>query len=96
VDQLRAQKLGARIMELPSMATIEGVTLTTTTTTTTYVQNHEDEARSLIRALIDATRFFKTKKADTLAIMKKHCTERLNMQNDEEWNCFYDTQTASP
>jgi ABC-type nitrate/sulfonate/bicarbonate transport system substrate-binding protein len=91
VDQLRVQKLGARIMELPTMATIEGVTLTTTT----YVQNHEDEARSLIRALIDATRFFKTKKADTLAIMKKHCTERLNMQNDEEWNCFYDTQTAS-
>jgi hypothetical protein len=36
------------------------------------VQNHEDEARSLIRALVDATDFFKTKKAETLAIIKKH------------------------
>jgi hypothetical protein len=64
---------------------IEGVTLTTTTT---YVQNHEDEARSLIRALIDAIHFFKTKKADTLAIIKKNCTELLKIQNDEEWTVF--------
>jgi hypothetical protein len=65
-----------------------------TLTTTTYVQNQEDEARSFIRALVDATHFFKTKKADTLAIIKKHCTELLKMQNDEEWDCFYNTQAA--
>jgi ABC-type nitrate/sulfonate/bicarbonate transport system substrate-binding protein len=92
VDQLRASKFGARIMELPTMPMIEGVTLTTTTT---YVKNHEDEARSLIRALVDATHFFKTKKAETLAIIKKHCTELLKMQNDEEWDCFYETQASS-
>ena len=92
VDQLRARKLGARIMELPTMPMIEGVTLTTTTT---YVKNHEDEARSLIRALVDAIHFFKTQKAETLAIIKKHCTELLRIQNDEEWECFYETQAAS-
>jgi ABC-type nitrate/sulfonate/bicarbonate transport system substrate-binding protein len=92
VDQLRARKLGARILELPTMAMIEGVTLTTTTT---YVRNHEDEARSLIRALIDGIHFYKTKKGETLAILKKHCTELLKLQNDEEWECFYETQTAS-
>jgi ABC-type nitrate/sulfonate/bicarbonate transport system substrate-binding protein len=92
VDQLRARKFGAHIMELPTMPMIEGVTLTTTTS---YVKNHEDEARSLIRALVDATHFFKTKKADTLAIIKKHCTELLKMQNDEEWDCFYETQASS-
>jgi hypothetical protein len=92
VDQLRARKLGARIMELPTMAMIEGVTLTTTTN---YVRNHEDEARSLIMAMIDGIHFFKTKKADTLAIIKKHCTELLRIQDDEEWNCFYDAQAAS-
>jgi ABC-type nitrate/sulfonate/bicarbonate transport system substrate-binding protein len=92
VDQLRAGKFGAHITELPTMPMIEGVTLTTTTT---YVKNHEDEARSLIRALVDATHFFKTKKADTLAIIKKHCTELLKMQNDEEWDCFYETQASS-
>src|SRR5262245_56093210 len=74
------------------MAMIDGVTLTTTTT---YVLNHEDEARSLIMALIDATHFYKTKKAETLAILKKHCTELLKMQNDEERDCVYDTQAAS-
>jgi len=30
-------------------------------------QNHEDEARSLIMAMIDGIHFFKTKKSDTLA-----------------------------
>jgi hypothetical protein len=58
-------------------------------------QNHEDEARSLIMAMIDGIHFFKTKKSDTLAIIKKHCTELLRIQDDEEWNCFYDAQAAS-
>jgi hypothetical protein len=92
VDQLRARKFGARVLELPTMAMIEGVTLTTTST---YVQKHEDDARSLIMALIDATHFYKTKKAETLAIIKKRCTDLLKIQNDEEWNCFYETQAAS-
>ena len=92
VDQLRARKFGARIMELPSMAMIEGVTLTTTTT---YVKSHEDEVRSLILAMIDATHFFKTKKVETVAIIKKHCSELLKMQNDEEWDCFYENQSES-
>jgi ABC-type nitrate/sulfonate/bicarbonate transport system substrate-binding protein len=92
VDRLRALKFGARIIEVPSMAMIEGVTLTTTTT---YVKNHEDEARSLIMALIDGIHFFKTHKADTLKVVKKHCSELLKMRDDEEWDCFYDNQSAS-
>ena len=83
VDQLRARKLGARIMELPTMPMIEGVTLTTTMT---YVKNHEDEARSLIRALVDAIHFFKTQKAETLAIIKKHCTELLRYRTTKSGN----------
>ena len=71
VDRLRALKFGAKIIEVPPMAMIEGVTLTTTTT---YVKNHEEEARALIMALIDGIHFFKTNKADTLEIVKKHCS----------------------
>ena len=67
VDRLRALKFGAKIIEVPSMAMIEGVTLTTTTT---YVQNHEEECRALIMALIDGIHFFKTNKADTLKIVQ--------------------------
>jgi ABC-type nitrate/sulfonate/bicarbonate transport system substrate-binding protein len=92
VDQLRARKIGARIAELPTMPMIEGVTLTTTTT---YVKNHQEEARSLIRALIDGIHFFKTNKTETLAIIKKHCSDLLRIENDEEWDCFYDSQAAS-
>ena len=92
VDRLRALKFGAKINEVPSMAMIEGVTLTTTTT---YVKNHEDEARSLILALIDGIHFFKTNKAGTLAIVKQHCSELLKMRDDEEWDCFYENQAAS-
>jgi len=92
VDRLRALKLGAKIIELPSMAMIEGVTLTTTTT---YVQNHEEECRSLIMALVDGIHFYKTNKADTLKIVQKHCSELLKMHGDEEWNCFYENQAES-
>ena len=59
------------------------------------VQNHEDEDLSLIRVLIDAKHFFKTKETDTLALIKKHCTKLLEIQNDQQWGCFYNTQAAS-
>ena len=81
VDQLRASKLGARIMELPTMAMIEGVTLTTTTT---YVQNHEDEARSLIMAMVNAIHFFKTKKSTRWPSSKntaRSCSEYRTMRS---------------
>lgn len=92
VDRLRALKFGARIVEVSPMAMIEGVTLTTTTT---YVKNHEDEARALIMALIDGIHFFKTQKADTLRIVKQHCSELLKMRDETEWDCFYENQVAS-
>ena len=92
VDRLRALKFGAKIVEVPPMAMIEGVTLTTTTT---YVRNHEDEARALIMALIDGVHFFKTQKADTLRILQTHCSELLKMRDPEEWDCFYENQAAS-
>jgi ABC-type nitrate/sulfonate/bicarbonate transport system substrate-binding protein len=92
VDQLRARKFGARIVELPTMPMIEGVTLTTTTT---YVNQHEDEVRSLIMALADAVHFFKTRRQETLTVVRKHCSELLKIESDEEWTCFYDTQAAS-
>jgi ABC-type nitrate/sulfonate/bicarbonate transport system substrate-binding protein len=92
VDRLRALKFGAKIIEVPPMAMIEGVTLTTTTT---YVKNHEEEARGLIKALIDGVHFFKTKKADTLKILQTHCSELLKMRDAEEWDCFYENQAVS-
>ncbi len=92
VDRLRALKFGAKIIEVPPMAMIEGVTLTTTTT---YVKNHEEECRGLIMAMIDGTHFFKSNKADTLKIVKEHCSELLKMRSDEEWDCFYDNQVTS-
>lgn len=92
VDRLRALKFGADIVEVPPMAMIEGVTLTTTTT---YVKNHEDEARALIMALIDGIHFFKTQKSDTLRIVKQHCSELLKMRDEAEWDCFYENQVAS-
>jgi ABC-type nitrate/sulfonate/bicarbonate transport system substrate-binding protein len=92
VERHRALKLGAKIIDLAPMPMIEGVTLTTTTT---YVSQHEEECRSLVKALIDGIHFFKTKKADTVAIIKKHCSELLKMRDDEEWNCFYEDHAAS-
>lgn len=92
VDRLRAFKFGAKIVEVPPMAMIEGVTLTTTTK---YVSQHEHECRALIMALIDGVHFFKTRKAETLKILQTQCSELLKMRGDEEWDCFYENQAAS-
>jgi ABC-type nitrate/sulfonate/bicarbonate transport system substrate-binding protein len=92
VDQLRAKAIGAKIIEVPTMPMIEGVTLTTTTP---YVKNHEEEVRGLLLALIDAIHFFKTRREETLRIIKRTCTDLLRMENDKEWACFYDTQAES-
>mgnify|MGYP003296931262 CR=1 FL=1 len=53
------------------------------------------QVEHLIMALIDGIHFFKTNKVDTIKIVKKHCSQLLKMQNDEEWNCFYDNQAES-
>jgi ABC-type nitrate/sulfonate/bicarbonate transport system substrate-binding protein len=92
VEQLRGRSLGANIIEMPSMPMIEGVTITTTTT---YVNNHQEEIRGLLLALVEATHFFKTRRQDTLNILKQHCSDVLKHQSDEETELFYKTQENS-
>lgn len=90
VDRLRARALGATLIDVPSMDMIEGVTLTTTTP---YVQGHADEIRALIRALVDAVHFFKTRRDETLKIIKAHCGDKYD--TDEELDAFYDDQVLT-
>jgi hypothetical protein len=81
------------VIELPeSMAMIEGVTLTTTTT---YVNSHEEEVRSLLKALVDAIHFFRTRKRDTLDIINRTCKDLLKFQSGEEQSVFYENQAKS-
>jgi hypothetical protein len=35
------------------------------------------------------------KESRDISIIKNRCTELQKMQNDEEWECFYETQAAS-
>lgn len=90
VDKLRARAMGATLIDLPPMAMIEGVTLTTTTT---YVQDHPEEVRALIRALVDGVHFFKTRREETLEIIKTHCGNKY--ETDEELAAFYDDQVRT-
>ena len=66
---------------------IEGVTLTTTTR---YVQSHPQETEALLRALVDAIHFFKTRRDETLEIIGKHCRALLKLESDREVEQFYD------
>lgn len=86
VERLRAEAAGARVIELPTMAMIEGVTLTTTTR---YVHGHADEISALLHALVDAIHFFRTRRADTLAIINEHCRYLLRLRSDDELEHFY-------
>jgi ABC-type nitrate/sulfonate/bicarbonate transport system substrate-binding protein len=92
VEHLRGRALGANIVEMPSMPMIEGVTITTTTT---FVNSHQEEVHGLLLALVDATHFFKTRRQDTLNILKKTCGDILKHQSDEETDLFYKTQENS-
>jgi ABC-type nitrate/sulfonate/bicarbonate transport system substrate-binding protein len=92
VDQLRAKAIGAKVIELPTMPMIEGVTITTTTT---YVNGHEEEVRRLLYALVDAIHFFKTRRRETLEMISKTCANLLKFQSDEELSYFVDNQAGS-
>jgi ABC-type nitrate/sulfonate/bicarbonate transport system substrate-binding protein len=85
----RAKKLGARVIEVARMPMIEGVTATTTTT---YVNNHPEEVDGLLKAMVDAIHFFKTKKKDTIDLINKTCRDVLRLQSDEELDAFYDSR----
>jgi ABC-type nitrate/sulfonate/bicarbonate transport system substrate-binding protein len=86
IDQMRARKLGARIVELPSFPMIEGLTMTTTTR---WVNSHPEEVTALMHAFVDAIHFFKTRRQDTLDILNS-CGNILRTQGQEELEAFYD------
>jgi ABC-type nitrate/sulfonate/bicarbonate transport system substrate-binding protein len=93
IEQLRARAIGANVIELEtSMPMIEGVTVTTTTT---YVHNHQEEVRGLLHALIDAIHFFKTRRKDTIRILKEKCGDVVKLESDEEMELFYDNTEKS-
>jgi ABC-type nitrate/sulfonate/bicarbonate transport system substrate-binding protein len=89
VDKLRAQALGARVLDQPPMPMIEGPTLTTTTT---YVQNHPEEVSGLLHALVDAIHFFRTNRKGTLDIINRTCRDVLKLLSDDELEHLYRAQ----
>lgn len=92
VDRLRAEAIGANVIEVATMPMIEGVTITTTTT---YANSHKEEISGLLCALVDAIHFFKTRQRETLEIIREHCRDLLRLQSHEEVVCVYDNQAAA-
>jgi len=93
IEQLRSRAIGANVIELSSsMPMIEGVTVTTTTT---YVNSHQEEVRGLLLALVDAIHFFKTRRKDTIKILKEKCADVVKLESDEEMGLFYDNTEKS-
>jgi len=93
IEQLRSRAIGANVIELASsMPMIEGVTVTTTTT---YVNSHQEEVRGLLLALVDAIHFFKTRRKDTIRILKEKCADVVKLESDEEMSLFYDNTEKS-
>jgi ABC-type nitrate/sulfonate/bicarbonate transport system substrate-binding protein len=86
VEKIRAEALGARVLEQPVMPMIEGPTLTTTTT---FVQNNPEKVDSLLRALVDAIHFFKTEPKGTVDVINKTCRDLLRVLSDHELDALY-------
>src|SRR5581483_1531665 len=69
---------------------IEGLTATTTTT---FVNSHPEEVDGLLKAMVDAIHFFKTRKKDTIDLLNRTCRNILKFQSDEELDEFYDERS---
>jgi ABC-type nitrate/sulfonate/bicarbonate transport system substrate-binding protein len=87
IGQMRAKELGARVIELPTMPMIGGVTFTTTTR---YVNSHPEEISGLLHAMVDALHYFKTQKKGTIDVINKTCRDVLKLRSDEELDVFYE------
>lgn len=88
----RAVKAGAHVITVRAIPMIRGVTLTTTMT---FVKNHQDEIRRLTKGFVDAIHFFRTRKQETLEILKEHATPILKLQSDQEVETLYDEWAQS-
>ena len=88
----RAAKAGAHVITVRAIPMIRGVTLTTTMT---FVKNHQDEIRRLTKGFVDAVHFFRTRKRETLEILKEHATPILKLQSDEEVETLYEEWAQS-
>lgn len=64
----RAQAAGLRVHHLPPMPMVHSITFTTTTPR--LAQGDEDFGERIMRVLVDATHFLKTRKEETLELMK--------------------------
>lgn len=88
----RAAKAGAHVISVRPIPMVRGVTLTTTMS---FVKNHQEEIRLLTKGFVDAIHFFRTRKQETLEMLKEHATPILKLQSDEEVETLYDEWAQS-
>lgn len=91
-QNLRIAKGGGRVIAVRAMPMIRGVTLTTTMS---FVRGHEEEVRRLIRGMVDTIHFFKTRKQETIKILKSHLPAAVRVENDEEFGALYEEWAQS-
>ena len=78
------------VLRLPDLPMINGVTFTTLWPT---VERDPDKVLSTIKVLIRGTHFFKTKKKETLEIIKQHVAPRLGLKDAQAMEASYERAT---
>ena len=89
---LYATKRGLHILELPDRPVIHNTTILTTTD---YIQAHESTVEAFLKAMVEALHFFKTKKEETLAILKESLSESLALESEDETFSLWDPRRSS-
>lgn len=83
---LYGKKKGLNIISLPDRPVIHNTTILTTTDT---IREHEEAVYAFLKALIEAIHFFKTRKQETLQLLKRELADRLQLEAEDEWEHLY-------
>ena len=78
---LRAQRLGLRVLKLPHQPVIHNVTICANVE---WVRQNEETTLAFLRSLIDAIHFFKTEKQRVHEILERHYAPLVGLDGREE------------
>lgn len=83
---LKAQKQGLKVVEIPQIPMICGLTILTFSD---YAKENGDKIKGVIKGLMSGVAYFKKNKADVLPILKDRLAKKMGIDDDDLYEYMY-------